>query len=544
MRTFADLSTRAKLLLGFGLLVATMALNSTLSYQGLSDQRDAQQQLLNDDMAITVKLGELRNAINRERVALLSQLIASAPAQAGFSRQLEAERDTVRSLLDELAARKNLDQGFASDYQRLAAAHHEYSAVRDNDVLGLYKSGQTAAAVEAATGRLQSRFDLFRSVAEQITRQQMAQAQQRMQDGAELVDRAVTRLVVLNLAAVLLACGLAFWLNRAIAAPLRQATAVAVRIATGDLRVNVPASRGDDEVGRLLRALGEMVNAWRTLAAETSRGVATLSGAAGEILASTAQGAATAAETAAAVSETTATVEEVKQTSMLSSEKSRAVSESAQEAARIASEGRRALDDSMQGMQTIQEKMEAIASTVVRLSERSHAIGEITSSVAGLAEQSNLLAVNAAIEAAKAGEHGKGFAVVAQEVKSLAEQSRQATRQVREILGDIQKSVGAAVMITEQGAKTVAQGVDQAAQARQAIRELADNIADAAQAAVQIAVSSQQQQAGMDQVALAMENIQQASAENAAGSRQAEASARNLHALGQSLRQIVDRFQL
>jgi methyl-accepting chemotaxis protein len=544
MRMFADLSTRAKLILGFGLLVATMALNSTMSYQGLADQRDSQQQLLNDDLAITVKLGELRNAINRERVALLSELVASTSAQGAFSRQLEAEKDTIRKLLDELAARKSQDQGFASDYQRLAAAHHEYSAVRDNDVLGLYKAGQTAAAAEAATGRLQGRFDLFRAVAEQITKQQLAQAQQRMQDGAELVDRAATRLVALNLAAALLACGLAYWLNRAIAAPLRQATAVAVQIAKGDLRVNVPASQGDDEVGQLLRALGDMVNAWRSLAAETSRGVATLSGAAGEILASTAQGAATAAETAAAVSETTATVEEVKQTSMLSSEKSRAVSESAQEAARIASEGRRALDDSMQGMQTIQEKMEAIASTVVRLSERSHAIGEITSSVAGLAEQSNLLAVNAAIEAAKAGEHGKGFAVVAQEVKSLAEQSRQATRQVREILGDIQKSVGAAVMITEQGAKTVAQGVEQAAQARQAIRELADNIADAAQAAVQIAVSSQQQQAGMDQVALAMENIQQASAENAAGSRQAEASARNLHALGQSLRQIVDRFQL
>jgi methyl-accepting chemotaxis protein len=541
---FADLSTRAKLTIGFGLLVAMMALNSSFSYQGLAEQRDSQQQLVHDDMAITVKLGELRNAINRERVALLSQLVASAPAQAGFGRQLDAERDTVRTLLDELTSRKDADPVFAGGFARLLAAHHDYSAVRDNEVLELFRAGQRAASVEAATGRLQGKFDLFKSVAEQIAKQQIAQAQERMHDSAALVDSAVTRLVVLNLAAVLLACGMAFWLNRAIAEPLRRATAVAVQIATGDLRVNVPASQSRDEVGQLLRALGDMVEAWRTLATETSRGVATLSSAAGEILASTAQGAASSAETAAAVSETTATVEEVKQTSMLASEKSRAVSESAQEAARIASEGRRALDDSMQGMQTIQEKMEAIASTVVRLSERSHAIGEITSSVAGLAEQSNLLAVNAAIEAAKAGEHGKGFAVVAQEVKSLAEQSRQATRQVREMLGDIQKSVGAAVMITEQGAKTVAQGVEQASQARQAIRELADNIADAAQAAVQIAVSSQQQQAGMDQVALAMENIQQASAENAAGSRQAEASARNLHALGQSLRQIVDRFQL
>jgi methyl-accepting chemotaxis protein len=477
-------------------------------------------------------------------VALLSQLVASPSAEAGFARQLDAERRTVEELLDEMAKHKEVDQDYAGDYARLVAAHRDYSVVRDNDVLGLFKAGQRAAAVEAATGRLQGKFDMFRSVAEQTGKRQMAQAQERLQAGAALVERAVTRLLAFNVTAVLLACAMAFWFNRAIANPLRQATAVAVRIATGDLRVNVPPSRGNDEVGQLLRALAEMVDAWRTLAAETTRGVDTLTGAASEILASTAQGAASSVETAAAVSETTATVEEVKQTSMLSSEKSRSVSESAQEAARTASEGRRVLEESMQGMQTIQEKMEAIASTVVRLSERSHAIGEITATVAVLAEQSNLLAVNAAIEAAKAGEHGKGFAVVAQEVKSLAEQSRQATRQVREILGDIQKSVGAAVMITEQGAKTVAHGVGQMTQAGQAIRGLADNIADAAQAAVQIAVSSQQQQAGMDQVALAMENIQQASAESAAGSRQAEASARNLHALGLSLRQIVDRFQL
>jgi methyl-accepting chemotaxis protein len=544
MRMLADLSTRAKLMLGFGLLVATMALTSTLSYRGLAEQRALQEQLINDDMAITLKMMELRNAINRERVALLSILVAEASAQAVFTRQLDAEQATIRTLLADLAGRKDADGAFAGGYARLVAAHHEYTVVRDNDVLRPSGEGQRSVAAGAAIGKLQSKFDQFKAVADEIGVQQLGQAQQRMRDGAVLVERAGTRLIVTNLAAVLLACGMALWLNRAIATPLRLATAAAARIATGDLRIDVPQATSRDEVGQLLKALGDMVQSWRTLAAETSRGVSTLTAAAGEILASTAQGAASTAETAAAVSETTATVEEVKQTSMLSSEKSRAVSESAQQAARTASEGRRALEESMQGMQTIQEKMEAIAATVVRLSERSHAIGEITASVAGLAEQSNLLAVNAAIEAAKAGEHGRGFAVVAQEVKSLAEQSRQATRQVRELLGEIQKSVGAAVMITEQGAKTVAQGVEQTTQAGQAIRALSENIAEAAQAAVQIAVSSQQQLAGMDQVALAMENIQQASTENAAGSRQAEASAQNLHALGQSLRRIVDRFQL
>src|SRR5207249_1896404 len=148
-------------------------------------------------------------------------------------------------------------------------------------------------------------------------------------------------------------------------------------------------------------------------------------------------------------------------------------------------------------------------------------------------EQSNLLAVNAAIEAAKAGEQGKGFAVVAQEVKSLAEQSKQATVQVRKLLNDIQKATSAAVMATEQGNKAVEAGVKQSTEAGGSIRLLAENLGQAAQAATQIAASSQQQLVGMDQVALAMENIRQASTQNVASTKQAEVSAENLHKLGQ-----------
>ena len=102
----------------------------------------------------------------------------------------------------------------------------------------------------------------------------------------------------------------------------------------------------------------------------------------------------------------------------------------------------------------------------------------------------------------------------------------------------------AAVMTTEQGARAVATGVEQCNAAGEAFRQLSERIADAAQAAVQIAASSQQQLAGMDQVAMAMENIKEVSAENAAGSRQAEVSARNLNELGQKLRQISERFTL
>jgi methyl-accepting chemotaxis protein len=133
----------------------------------------------------------------------------------------------------------------------------------------------------------------------------------------------------------------------------------------------------------------------------------------------------------------------------------------------------------------------------------------------------------------------KGFAVVAHEVKSLAQQSRQATAQVRAILNDIQKATSTAVMATEQGSKGVAAGVKQSTESGEAIRTLADSIAEAAQAATQIAASSQQQLVGMDQVALAMENINQASAQNLAGTKQAETAAQDLQALAQKLARLV-----
>ncbi|MHB1188356.1 methyl-accepting chemotaxis protein [Thiobacillus sp.] len=277
----------------------------------------------------------------------------------------------------------------------------------------------------------------------------------------------------------------------------------------------------------------------RTISRQLRESISQLSSSSSEVLATTSQVASGAAETATAVSETTATVEEVKQTAQLASQKAKYVSDSAQKASQVSQNGRRSVDEAIQGMNRIQEQMESIAGSIVGLSEQSQAIGEIIATVNDLAEQSNLLAVNAAIEAAKAGEQGKGFAVVAQEVKSLAEQSKQATAQVRTLLGDIQKATSAAVLATEQGNKAVEAGVRQTGETGEAIRLLAESINEAAQAATQIAASSQQQMVGMDQVAQAMENIKQASVQNVAGTRQAEVAAQGLHELGQKLGELI-----
>jgi PAS domain S-box-containing protein len=268
-----------------------------------------------------------------------------------------------------------------------------------------------------------------------------------------------------------------------------------------------------------------------------------LASSSGEIMSSMSQIASGATETAATVSQTTSIVEEVKATAQVSSLKARTVSDVAQKAVSVAQSGRRAVDESVSGMGRIQDQMSSIAESITRLTEQSQAIGDIIDTVKDLAEQSNLLAVNAAIEAAKAGEQGKGFAVVAQEVKSLAEQSKEATVQVRSILSDIQKATNGAVLATEQGNKAVEAGVRQSKEAGEAIRQMGESIEESAQAAVQIAASSQEQLIGMDQVALAMGNIKQASEQNVTGMKQVEATLQNLHDLGQKLKQLVEQYQ-
>jgi methyl-accepting chemotaxis protein len=322
---------------------------------------------------------------------------------------------------------------------------------------------------------------------------------------------------------------------------LQQKAAVAQRIATGDLTVHVSLQSDSDELGR---AFATMVDNLRELNRQVSEGVGVLGSSTSAILSGTTQVAAGASQAAAVISQTAVTLDEVKQTALVSTQKARYVSETAQKAAQVSQTGRRSVEDAIEGMQQIREQMEMIADSIMRLSEQTQAIGEIIASVNDLSEQSNLLAVNAAIEAAKAGEHGVGFAVVALEVKSLAAQSRQATAQVRTILGDIQKATSNAVIAAEQGAKVVDAGARQSYDAGEAIQRLSDTIIESASAASQIAVSAQQQLIGMDQLAQAMGNIRLATTQNIDSTRQAELAAHQLHELGQRLKGMVGQYKL
>jgi methyl-accepting chemotaxis protein len=220
------------------------------------------------------------------------------------------------------------------------------------------------------------------------------------------------------------------------------------------------------------------------------------------------------------------------------------VAKGAQESVQVAEAGKNFTENTVEKMNLIKDQMESIGETVVRLSEHSRQIGAIIATVQDIADQSNLLAVNASMEAARAGDQGKGFAVVAQEIKNLADQSKQATEQVRSILEDTRKWVSAVVMATEQGGKAVQSGVEQSVRSGEVIGKLSETVLSSSQAASVIQTSSEQQFVGVEQVSNAMASIELAMRQIGFSSEQLETAAQRLGNLGAELKESVQHYQL
>ncbi len=265
----------------------------------------------------------------------------------------------------------------------------------------------------------------------------------------------------------------------------------------------------------------------------------TLSGAATELMAIASQVAAGTAQTAASTNETTATVEEVKQTAMLALEKASYVAQGAENAARSVGSARLLVEETASGIEQMLGDMDVVSETINRLSEQTQAAGDVVAAVNDLAEQSNLLSVNASIEAAKAGDHGKGFTVVAQEVKSLAEQSKQAVVQVRTILNEIQKAGQMAVQATERSRHTIEAGRERSVEAGEVMQNVADRAIEDSQASTQVTASSRQQLAGLEQISQAIQSINEAGSQSTAGTRQVEQQAQHLQRLALELKSLV-----
>ncbi len=546
MKWLNNLPTRTKLLIAFGVLVMFFVAGVLVALRTMLQLEKLQRDLVEHEFTTVVAVADLRQRLDRQRLIVFELVEAGNSADRARLIRLVAEGTAAldQSVRNVEGLMRNDPESFGP-IAELKAALAEYRQGRTAQ-LELIQAGRMEEARAHSTGEQERRFERMIRAQEAVYAVAKRVAASVADEASALVQSNQTILATGSLLTIGLGLGLAALIGHSISSPLRLMAQTAEKLAEGDLTIDVAAldQKRRDEVGALAVAMAKLTANLRDQIRQVSESVAVLSASARQISASTTQLAANAAETAAAVSETSATVEELRQTAVVASQKARMVSDTSQRGAEVAVGGRRSVEETLGGMQRIQAQMDSIAERMVRLSEQSQSIGQIVTTVEDLAAQSNMLAVNAGIEAAKAGEHGRGFVVVAQEMRSLAEQSKQATVQVMAILNEIQKAAGAATLATEQGGRAVEAGATQATQTGQSIQALAANVTESASAAAQIAASSQQQLVGVGQVATSMEGVKQATLQNADGAKQLDAAARNLNELGDRLQGYVRRYRL
>jgi len=297
------------------------------------------------------------------------------------------------------------------------------------------------------------------------------------------------------------------WMTiRSIVEPLQRASGVALDISRGELPESVDVGTGRDETAQLLRSINEMLRFLdlRKTITTLKDSAVLLESAVGNLKSQSVEQNQAVTRQAAALQETQVTSQEIKQTSRLAAEKAAAVLEIADRAESVSRSGEEALGTTVSGLTEIRRQVDEIAQRITDLNQRAQQIGTITQTVKDLADQSNMLALNAAIEAVRSGEHGKGFAVVAREIRSLADQSIQATNRVNEILENVSDSLRQAVAMAETGRRRMETSVVEVRNSGESLKELSDIVRESSQGVRQIAAAVGQQDAGISQIFLAV----------------------------------------
>lgn len=353
-----------------------------------------------------------------------------------------------------------------------------------------------------------------------------------------------------RLTALLIGCGalagglfVAFWLAKQVVRPVTMLRDVAVRVGEGELAHTLKID-SNDELGELGAAFNKMVENVSRIVKDVRDVSNNVAQASAGISSSTEQMAAGTQEQSSQASEVASAVEEMTRTIIENAKNANRTAETAKRARQVAEEGGKVVDETITGMRSIADVVNKSAETVRALGKSSDEIGEIIGVIDEIADQTNLLALNAAIEAARAGEHGRGFAVVADEVRKLAERTTKATKEIASMIKAIQSDTTGAVSSMEEGTRKVSGGINLADKAGTSLREIVEVSQQVMDMVAQIAAASEEQSSASEQISKNVEAISTVTNETGAGTQQIARSAEDLNQLTQHLLNLVAEFKL
>ena len=402
----------------------------------------------------------------------------------------------------------------------------------DSDALTTFTITELYPVIDPVSGKFSDLVDV-----------QLKVAKEEYDISVRAYEQSKTISIAAILFGVLCATSFGFMAVRSITVPLANGVAAANKIANGDLTVEVLVS-GKDETGQLMAALKSMTERLRAIIdqiSNTSNQVA----AASNQLHSTSEQIATGAEEVAAQASSIATAgEEMSATSNDIAQNCQMAAEDAQRASQTASDGAGVVERTVIVMGQIAEKVQDSAKTVESLGARSDQIGAIIGTIEDIADQTNLLALNAAIEAARAGEQGRGFAVVADEVRALAERTTRATREISEMIKAIQKETKGAVTAMKQGVEQVEAGTVEAAKSGDALRNILEQVNNAAMQVNQIATAAEEQTSTTSEISSNMQQITEVVRQTSQGAYESATAAAQLNGNAEELQRLVRQFKL
>jgi twitching motility protein PilJ len=322
---------------------------------------------------------------------------------------------------------------------------------------------------------------------------------------------------------------------------INQFLTVISQVAQGDLTLRAKAT--NDTLGNVAEALNSMLDNFTQVLERASKSASDVSTSANEILVASEQMASGATQQDQEITNTSSAVEELTVSMKQVSNNAEASAEAARRALEAAEQGNRSVRDTLEGMQRIRASVQATGKKIKSLGDRSLEISEIINVINDITEQTNLLALNAAIEAARAGEAGRGFAVVADEVRKLAEHSRSATKDIAALIKAIQAETSEAVVVMEEGTKEVEVGARLADQAGKALEAISTVVRQSAELVQEISLASKQQVRGTEGVANAMQIISNITRQTSQGARQTTRTVEHMVKLSEQLNEVLSQFR-
>jgi methyl-accepting chemotaxis protein len=510
----SNMKIGSRLALGFGIVIALLIAITVLSNVQVGRLNSSLKQIVKERYPSTALANTIQIQVNKIAIDLRDIILSDDPERTKFlAADLSAADQKMNASLKLAgdAAKTEDDKRFVAD---AIAARDDYVPVRDK-LLKLALDGDAAGAktfLQTQFMPLQIKYFIALDAMFDYQGGLMDKAGAAADENSQSASMIINLLTILT---VLLSAAVALLVTRSITRPLIAALDVAKRVADGDLTTEVTVKSGD-EIGELMTALKVMNTNLFDIVSQVRNGTETIAGASSEIASGNMDLSARTEQQAGSLEETASAMEELTSTVKQNADNARQANQLAVSASEVA----------IQGGTVVGKVVETMGS----INASSRKIVDIISVIDGIAFQTNILALNAAVEAARAGEQGRGFAVVASEVRSLAQRSASAAKEIKQLIDDSVHKVDAGSRLVEQAGATMQEVVA-------SVRRVTDIVGE-------ISAASHEQSSGIDEIGRAITHIDESTQQNAALVEQAAAAAQSLQDQAANLMRVVGVFKL